>query len=84
MEHTAENKVVTYPAPAGAALQRDYIVRVRPLGEDEWQQLDCYQVKVDMHDVRLASMAYFDFKRTSGLFPCRLSRWWNPGGSASY
>lgn len=27
-----ENKVVVYPVPEGAARQRDYTVRVRPLG----------------------------------------------------
>ena len=51
-----ENKVVVYPVPEGAARQRDYTVRVRPLGEEQWQDVGCYQVKVDMHDVRLASM----------------------------
>lgn len=59
-----ENKVVVYPVPEGAALQGDYIVRVRPLGEEQWQEAGCYQVKVDMHDVRLASMVYFDFQGT--------------------
>lgn len=57
-----ENKVVVYPVPEGAARQRDYTVRVRPLGEEQWQEVGCYQVKVDMHDVRLASMVYFDFQ----------------------
>lgn len=31
-----ENKVVVYPVPEGAARQRDYTVRVRPLGEEQW------------------------------------------------
>ncbi len=57
-----KNRVVVYPVPDGAAMQRDYILRVRPLGEKSWQEVGCYQVKVDMHDVRLASMAYFDFQ----------------------
>lgn len=57
-----KNKVVIYPVPEGAALQRDYNVRVRPLGSEEWQQVACYQVKVDAHEVRMASMAYFDFQ----------------------
>ena len=58
----AKNRVVIYPIPVGAAKQRDYIVKVRPLGEEQWQEVGCYQVKVDMHDVRIASMAYFDFQ----------------------
>lgn len=57
-----ENKVVVYPIPQDAVRQRDYVVRIRPLGEEQWQEVGCYQVKVDMHDVRYASMAYFDFE----------------------
>lgn len=57
-----ENKVVIYPIPQDTVRQRDYVVRIRPLGEEQWQELGCYQVKVDMHDVRYASMAYFDFE----------------------
>lgn len=59
-----KNKVVVYPIPEGAARQRDYIVRVRPAGEEQWQEVGCYQVRVDMHHVSLASMAYFDFQGT--------------------
>ncbi len=55
------NQVKTYPVPKNAVLQNDYIIKVRPVGEEEWQEIQAYQVKVDMHDVRLASMAYFDF-----------------------
>ncbi len=59
-----ENRVAIYPIPIGAARQRDFILNVRPLGEKQWQEVGCYQVKVDMHDVRIASMAYFDFQGT--------------------
>lgn len=31
----AKNRVVIYPIPVGAAKQRDYIVKVRPLGEEQ-------------------------------------------------
>ena len=57
-----ENRVEIYPVPDGAARQRDYILKVRPLGEEQWQEVDCYRVKVDMHDVRAASMAMLDFQ----------------------
>lgn len=57
-----ENKVVIYPISQDVVRQRDYVVRIRPLGEEQWQEVGCYQVKVDMHDVRYASMAYFDFE----------------------
>ena len=59
-----DNKLQFYPVPAGAVLREDYILRVRPVGTEEWQELKTYQVKVDMHDVRMASMAYFDFAGT--------------------
>lgn len=64
MQNNIENRAVVYSVPKGAMQQRDYIVKVRPLGQEQWQEVGCYQVKVDMHDVRLASMAYFDFQGT--------------------
>lgn len=57
-----ETTLRVYPAPQGSVLREDYILRVRPAGAKEWQTVDTYQVKVDMHDVRMASMAYFDFE----------------------
>ncbi|MDQ0889714.1 hypothetical protein QFZ81_004802 [Paenibacillus sp. V4I9] len=54
-----QNDLITYPAPAEAAGNSDFTVRVRTL-HGEWQELFCYNVKVDMHDVRNASMVYFD------------------------
>lgn len=59
--YNKNNQVRIYPVPEGAVLRQDYCLRVRPVGTEEWQVLKAYQVKVDMHDVRLASMAYFDF-----------------------
>ncbi len=56
------NRLQLHPVPAGAVLQEDYILRVRPVGADSWHDLKTYRVKVDMHDVRMASMACFDFE----------------------
>ncbi len=42
-----QNRVVIYPIPVGAAKQRDYIVKVRPLGEEQWQEVGCYQVNTE-------------------------------------
>ncbi len=53
------NRLITYPGPEGAIGNSDYTVRVRQ-GQSEWRQLFSYNVKVDMHDVRDASMVYFD------------------------
>lgn len=57
-----KNELKIYPVPKGAVLQQDYCVRVRLEESEEWQELSTYRVKVDMHDVRNASMAYFDFQ----------------------
>ena len=56
------NRVVCYPVPKGAVLQQDYCVRVRAVGDKVWHELKTFRVKVDMHDIREASMVYFDFK----------------------
>jgi len=55
------NRAVTYVAPKGAALRGDYEVKVRVPG-GEWQDVSVYEVRVDMHNVREASMAYFDME----------------------
>ncbi|NMN00878.1 Parallel beta-helix repeat-containing protein [Bifidobacterium sp. DSM 109958] len=75
-------RIETYPAPVGAALRADWRVRVRPAvgvdGEEgaasadgtpadaRWRELPVYRVKVDMHDVHAASMAYFDADFAAG------------------
>ncbi|MCZ4151100.1 hypothetical protein BZG21_42705, partial [Escherichia coli] len=48
-----------YPAPEGAVGNSDYSVRLRT-ADGEWKSLFSYNVKVDMHDVRNASMVMFD------------------------
>ncbi len=55
------NRIKIYPVPDGAVLQEDYCLRVRPVETEDWQELKAYRVKVDMHDVRTASMVFFDF-----------------------
>ena len=62
---TAQNQLVTYPAPKGAELMNDFTVKVREAGKD-WKSIDTYLVKVDevrktQHNVENASMSYFDF-----------------------
>lgn len=55
----ANTELVVYPVPEGAAGNPDFSVKVRrPQGE--WQPLFCHNVKVDMHEVRNASMVSFD------------------------
>lgn len=61
MAHLQQSELVTYPAPEGAPGSGDFEVRVRT-EDGEWQELFVYRVRVDMHDVREASMAAFDFE----------------------
>lgn len=55
------NELKVYHAPTGAIGKNDFEVRVRIPG-GEWQELFVYEVKLDMHDVRRASMVYFDMR----------------------
>ncbi len=58
-----ESKLKIYPQPAYAEKHNaGYSLKVRPLGENSWQDLPVYAVKVDMHDPREAGMATFDFE----------------------
>jgi hypothetical protein len=61
----SENKLVIYPAPAGAELNGDFTVNVRQSGQ-EWKTIPAYILNVDevrdgKHQVEHASMSYFDF-----------------------
>lgn len=61
----SENKLVTYSAPEGVELKKDFMVQVRT-PEGEWEHVATYAVKVDevkdtKHHVEKASLAYFDF-----------------------
>src|SRR5690606_9451692 len=53
--------LAVYCIPEALPRNTDYIVRVRLAGK-EWRELDTLLVKVDMHHVREASMASFDFE----------------------
>lgn len=54
-------RVICYEAPKGAVGNDAFTVNVRAVG-GEWQPLFVYEVKVDMHEVRRASMAAFDME----------------------
>ncbi|MEK8214364.1 glycosyl hydrolase family 28 protein [Paenibacillus sp. FSL L8-0463] len=55
------NQVQIYNAPNNIPLREDFRVKVRPVG-GEWQPLLIYEVKVDMHQVRPTSLAFFDLQ----------------------
>ncbi|WP_438351505.1 hypothetical protein ACP8HI_13165 [Paenibacillus sp. FA6] len=54
-------QLIVYNAPKEASERDDFTDSVRTAGEP-WEQLFVYEVKVDMHDVRQASMVYFDME----------------------
>lgn len=56
-------KLAVYPVPEKVAVNNDFSVRVRCEGA-EWKEVSAYNVRIDMHDVRNASMVYFDFSGT--------------------
>lgn len=55
------SQLIVYDAPNGAVGIDDFKVSVRIPGE-QWQDVFVYEVKVDMHHVRKASMVYFDMQ----------------------
>lgn len=57
------NNLIVYKAPIGAISRDDFSVSVRTPG-GLWEELFVYEVKVDMHQVRQASMVYFDMVGT--------------------
>ena len=58
------SRIIAYPIPVHERLtiNKRFIVRVRPVGVEAWIDVPCWNVKVDMHDVRDASMGVFDFE----------------------
>ena len=54
--------LAVYPVPKGVPILNDYRVRVRIEEGLEWKELDTYMAKIDMHNVREVSVAYFDFE----------------------
>jgi hypothetical protein len=62
----APARVVVCPAPAGAALNRDFVIKVRVPG-GEWQPVPAYLIRVDAvigttHAPHASSLASFDFE----------------------
>lgn len=62
-------RLAVYPAPTGVPMMDSYRVKVRVEGQD-WQVVDTYLAKIDMHKVRDVSMAYFDFE---GKVECEIT-----------
>jgi hypothetical protein len=58
--NTVPSTLVAYSAPDEAARKHDFTVKVKT-PDGDWVELFIYAVRVDMHDVREASMATLDF-----------------------
>lgn len=58
------NKIDIYKIPKEIPRKEDFCVRVRAGGQ-EWQQIDTCLARIDMHNIREASFAYFDFEGTA-------------------
>lgn len=55
------NRILVMPIPEGVKTDDHFAVQVRPLHADAWTDVPLYAVRVDMHDVRQAAAAIFDF-----------------------
>lgn len=62
--------LMVYPVPKGINTRADFRVYVRTQDTDIWTEVTCYEVKVDMHEVRKASMASFDFQGKAEVKLC--------------
>lgn len=59
-----ENKLQVMPVPGAVRRDNRFSLCVRPVDRKEWIDVPLYAVKVDMHDVRQAAAAIFDFTGT--------------------
>lgn len=50
-----------YPIPGGIEPNDHFSVHARRRGDSAWTPVPCYPVRVNMHDVRVASMCHFAF-----------------------
>lgn len=56
-----ENKLLVMPIPNSVKQDTHVKLQVRSLGDEEWTDVPLFAVRVDMHQVRQAAAAMFDF-----------------------
>lgn len=56
-----KSKLEVMPIPSAVRKDNHFSLRVRPSDSEDWTDVPLYAVKVDMHDVRQAAAAIFDF-----------------------
>ena len=56
-----ENKLLVMPIPNGVKQDNHITLQVRSLGDEAWTDVPMFAVRVDMHQVRQAAAAMFDF-----------------------
>ena len=54
-------QIIAPPVPAGVAQDHHFTVQARPVGAEEWTDIQTYAAWVDMHDVRQTAVGIFDF-----------------------
>lgn len=59
-----ESKLQVMPVPGAVRRDSRFTLLVRCAGQEDWIDVPLYAVKVDMHDVRQAAAAIFDFSGT--------------------
>lgn len=59
-----DSKLQVIPIPAAVPKDNRFSLRVRSTGQEAWTDVPLYAAKVDMHDVRQAAAAIFDFSGT--------------------
>lgn len=70
-----ENKVLVMPIPGAVKTDHQFVVRVRCMGDEGWTEVPLYAVQVDMHDVRQAACAIFDFEGSVEVSICPKVPW---------
>ena len=57
-----ENELLVTPVPGAVKMDDHFEIQVRCPGDAAWTEVPLYAVQVDMHDVRQAACAIFDFE----------------------
>ena len=56
-----KGQIIAPPVPAGVEQDHHFTVQVRPVGTEDWMDVQTYAAWVDMHDVRQTAVGIFDF-----------------------
>lgn len=60
-----DSSILVPTIPEGVEQDRRFTVSVRAVPHGEWQRLETYAARIDMHDVRTCAVGLFDFTGTA-------------------